>query len=225
MECFGAFLNIDPNRVSRLARLQIIEVIVVGEGGVLCDLDRFLHLPLSLFGDVDFRGSLRGLLGELEVGVTAELAGYPQEGLLEVVVRLGRNVVVLDVWLLSVEEDVLGFDLPVFNVNLVAAEHDGDVLAHAREIAVPDRDVLVRVTGCDVEHNYCRMPVDVIAVAQTSELLLPRGVPAVEHELPEVCVERDGMDLNTECRDVLLLELPALVALDKGRFSCTSIAN
>ena len=45
------------------------------------------------------------------------LPGQPEEGLLKVVVALGRDVVVLQV-LLPVEHDGLGLDLPVLDVNL-----------------------------------------------------------------------------------------------------------
>ena len=43
--------------------------------------------------------------------------GEPKEGLLEVVVTLGGDVVVLEV-LLPVEHDALGFHFPVLDVNL-----------------------------------------------------------------------------------------------------------
>jgi hypothetical protein len=65
--------------------------------------------------------------------IANQLAGKPQEGLLEVIIRLGRNVVVLEV-LFPVEGDGLGFDLALLDIDLVAAENDGDVLADAGEI-------------------------------------------------------------------------------------------
>ena len=51
----------------------------------------------------------------------------PDEWLLELVVALGRNIVVLKI-LLSVESDLLGLDLSVLDVDLVADKDDGDVL-------------------------------------------------------------------------------------------------
>lgn len=66
-------------------------------------------------------------------GVANELAGEPQEGLLEVVVGLGGDVVVLEV-LLSVEGDGLGLNLSLLHINLVTAQDDGDVLANADKI-------------------------------------------------------------------------------------------
>ena len=47
----------------------------------------------------------------------ATVPGEPEEGLLEVVVALGGDVVVLEV-LLPVEHDALGLYLPVLDVNL-----------------------------------------------------------------------------------------------------------
>jgi hypothetical protein len=66
-------------------------------------------------------------------GVADKLAGEPQEGLLEVVVGLGRDIVVLEV-LLAVESDGLRLHLALLNINLVTAENDGDVLADTDEI-------------------------------------------------------------------------------------------
>lgn len=70
---------------------------------------------------------------ELKAGVTDELSSQPQEGLLEVVVGLGRDVVVLEV-LLAVESDGLGLDLTLLDIDLVTSEDDGDVLANSDEV-------------------------------------------------------------------------------------------
>jgi hypothetical protein len=69
-----------------------------------------------------------------EGGVADELASKPEEGLLEVVVGLGGDVVVLKV-LLAVEGDGLGLDLALLHVDLVSAEDDGDVLTDTDEVA------------------------------------------------------------------------------------------
>jgi hypothetical protein len=67
-------------------------------------------------------------------GIADELASEPEEWLLEVIVGLGRNVVVLEV-LFPVESDGLGLDLALLDIDLVTAENDGDVLANTGEIA------------------------------------------------------------------------------------------
>lgn len=58
-----------------------------------------------------------------------ELACKVQERLLVVVVALCTDLVVLQV-LLAVECHLLGLDLAVLDVHLVAAQHDRDVFAH-----------------------------------------------------------------------------------------------
>ena len=68
-----------------------------------------------------------------QLGVADKLAGEPKEGLLEVVVGLGRDVVVLEV-LLAVESDGLGLDLALLDIDLVAAQDNGDVLADTDEV-------------------------------------------------------------------------------------------
>jgi len=66
-------------------------------------------------------------------GVTNELPCKPEERLLEVVVRLGGYVVVLEI-LLAVESDRLGLNLALLDVDLVTAKNNWDVLANADEI-------------------------------------------------------------------------------------------
>lgn len=134
--------------------------------------------------------------------VADEFPGEPEEGLLKVVVGLGRDVVVLKV-LLAVEGDGLGLDLALLHVDLVAGEDDGDVLADtdqvtckmlercrtalvSQERTVPVGDVLVCDARCDVEHDDTALSVDVVSITETTELLLARGVPDVELDGAEV---------------------------------------
>lgn len=51
------------------------------------------------------------------------------------------------------ESDLLGLHLSVLDVNLVANENDGDVLANSDEILVPLGNVLVSDSRADVEHD------------------------------------------------------------------------
>lgn len=74
-------------------------------------------------------------LGSTDQGLVADqLPRQPQERLLEVVVGFGGYVVVLEV-LLAVESDGLGLNLALLDVDFVAGEDDGDVLADTDEVA------------------------------------------------------------------------------------------
>ena len=84
------------------------------------------------------------------------------------------------------------------HVDLVTAENDGDVLANALEVAVPVGDVLVGDTGGDIEHDDTALALDVVAVTETTELLLARGIPNVEADRAEVGGEGERVDLDTE---------------------------
>jgi len=173
-----------------------------------------LLLVLLLLGKVDLdlgRGE-SSIPYETKVLLTRELAGEVLERPLVVVVGLGGNLVVLEV-LLAVEGNLLGLDLTVLDVHLVAAENDGDILADTADITVPSRDVLVRQTGGDIEHNDGALAVDVVAIAEATELLLTRGIPAEETNLPDLGVKIQRVDLNTDGGLVLLLELTSQVAL------------
>ena len=51
------------------------------------------------------------------------------------------------------EHDGFGLDLPVFDVHLIATQHDGDVLTHAHQVSVPVGHVFVGDSSGHVEHD------------------------------------------------------------------------
>ena len=51
---------------------------------------------------------------------------------------------------------------------------------------VPVGDVLVGDAGGDIEHDDAALAVDVVAITETTELLLAGGVPHIELDLAEV---------------------------------------
>ena len=59
--------------------------------------------------------------------------GYSQEGLFEIIIRLSRNIIVLQIFF-AMEGDGFSLDLALFYVDLVSAENDGDVFADPDEI-------------------------------------------------------------------------------------------
>ena len=117
--------------------------------------------------------------------VTNKLSREPEERLLEVVVGLGRDVVVLEI-LLAVECDGLGLDFTLLYIDFVAREDNGNVLTHANEISVPVGNVFVGNTGRHIEHDDSALAVDVVAITQTAEFFLTCRVPDVELNLTEI---------------------------------------
>lgn len=80
--------------LARSARtLQVL--ILLGQRGLLGLLQILLDLDLPFLVHLDLWRQQRRHGDKLEVRVADQLAGQPQERLLEVVVGLGRNVVVL----------------------------------------------------------------------------------------------------------------------------------
>lgn len=102
------------------------------------------------------------------------------------------------------EGNSLGLDLTLLHVDLVPGQNDGDVFANAnkitclllvrvtgsavlkRERTVPVGDVLVGDARRDVEHDDTALSVDVVAIAETTKLLLTCGVPYVKLDLSKV---------------------------------------
>lgn len=102
---------------------------------------------------------------------------------------------------------------------------------------MPVWDVLVGDAGGDVEHDDTALAVDVVTVAQTTELLLTGSIPDIELNLAVVlhicCIsnsahrrfgvwvgthggEAQGVNLDTKGGHVLLLKLASQVTLDKS---------
>ena len=75
----------------------------------------------------------------------------PQERLFKVVVRFGRDIIVLQI-LLSVEDNGLGLDLAILYINFVTSKDDGDVFANTDQIAVPVGHVFVSHARGNVKH-------------------------------------------------------------------------
>lgn len=201
-----------------------ITIVLVGQRSSGGGLQLSVVLSHQLLIDLDLRRSQCGGGGEFESGVSDQLAGQPEERLFEVVVALSGDFEVLQV-LLAVERNGTGLDLAFLDVDLVTAENDGDVLANTLQVTVPVGHVLVSDTRSNVEHDDTTLALDVVTVAKTSELLLSRSVPNVEANGTEVGVELEGVDLDTESGDVLLLELSGQVTLDEGGLSCTTVTD
>lgn len=55
--------------------------------------------------------------------------------------------------LLAVKHNAFGFDFPVFDVNLVAAENDGNVFTDTDQVTMPVGHVLVGDSRGNVKHD------------------------------------------------------------------------
>lgn len=184
-------------------RLQVF--VVLGQGGLLGLLVLGLDLLLPLGVHLDLWGHESGHGDELEVGVADKLSGQPEEGLLEVVIGLGGDVVVLKV-LFPMENDGFGFDLSVFNIDFVAGENDGNVLAYSDQISVPVGNVFVCNSRRNVEHDDSALALNIVSVTKTAKLLLTSGIPNVKSDGASIRVENKGMDFYTESGDIFLFE-------------------
>jgi len=163
---------------------------------------------------------------EFERGVANfnELPREPEEGLLEVVVRLGGDLEVLEV-LLSVERHSCGLDLSILDIHFITTQHDRDVLAYAFKIAMPIWDVFVRDSGSDIEHDDPALALDVVPIAETTEFLLSGSIPDVEADGAIVGGKGEGVDFNTEGSNVFLLEFTGQVTLDESSFASSAISD
>ena len=75
------------------------------------------------------------------------------------------------------------------DVHLVTTKNNGNVLAHPLVITVPVGDILVGNAGGNIEHDDTALALNVVTIAETTELLLTGGIPDVELDLAEVLRE------------------------------------
>mmetsp|Transcript_10451 Transcript_10451/g.28578 ORF Transcript_10451/g.28578 Transcript_10451/m.28578 type:complete len:264 (-) Transcript_10451:93-884(-) len=183
-----------------------------------------LVLGLLLQVDLHLGRRKRKLLDEHQRRISHQLAGQVQERLLIVVVGLCRHLVILQV-LFPVERHLLRLHLAVFHIHLISHQHHRNILAHPRQVPVPRRHVLVRQPRRHVKHNDGRIRVDVVPVAEPTELLLSGCIPAVKANLSAVRGEVERVHLNPDGRLVLLLKLSRQVTLDERRLPGSSISH
>ena len=191
---------------------------------MLSFLDFLLHLSELILRDSDLDRGEKRLLDEGEVDIVDHSAEEPDERLLELIVALGRDIVVLEV-LLAMEGDLLGLNFAITNIDFVTDEDDRDGLANTGEILVPLGDVGVGDTRADIEHDDTAVATDVISVSESSKFLLTGGIPNIEDDVSVGGVERHGVHLDTKGGDVALLELTSQVTLDEGSLADTTITD
>jgi len=124
-----------------------------------------------------------------------------------------------------VESDCSSLDFPLFYVDLVTAENDGNVFTYTLEVTVPVRNILVCDSRCDVEHDDTTLALDVVSVSQTTKFFLSSSIPNIETYGTEVGREGERVDFDTERGDVLLFKFTRQVALDESGFSSSSVTD
>ena len=103
----------------------------------------------------------------MEVAIVDKTSEEPDERLVVLVVTLSRDIVVLEI-LLSVESDLLSFNLAVLNVDLVSYKHNWDALTNASQIFVPLGHVGVGNTRADIEHDDSTVAANAITQKENS---------------------------------------------------------
>ena len=72
------------------------------------------------------------------------------------------------------------------DIDLVSAKHNRNVLANTLEVTVPIGHIFVRDAGRDVKHDDATLALDVVAIAETTELFLAGSIPDIEYDCAKV---------------------------------------
>jgi len=164
-------------------KLQVVVFFRKGNSLCLC------QLPIVLFHqsriNADLSRCKRRSSDEFESGIANKFSSKPQEWLLKIVIGFGRDFEVLDT-LLPVKGHGRRLDLPLFDVDLVSAEHNRNIFTDTLKIAMPVGNVLIGDTGRDVKHNDATLALDVVAIAETTKLFLAGSIPDIEYDIAKV---------------------------------------
>lgn len=164
------------------------------------------------------------ILNKIEIWVTNKLSKKIQEWFLELIVRLGRHIVVLEVSL-SVNGDLIGLDLSVLDISLVSNKTDWDIWSNLDKVIEPLQDVLVGLSACKIEHNDAALRANIVAFSELSELLLTGSIPDLNSYLSMSGVEYDLSNTGSFGWYVGLDEVSAMVSLDKGGLADSTVSD
>lgn len=123
------------------------------------------------------------------------------------------------------ENNGLGLDFPILDVNFVARQDNGNILANSYQIPMPVGNVLVGDSGSDVKHDDGTLALNVVTVTKTTKLFLAGGIPHVESDGSSIGMEHQRMDFHAQSSDVFLLELTSQMPFDKGGLASAAIAD
>jgi hypothetical protein len=142
--------------------------------------------------------------------------------------------------LLSVEGNVLGLHLTVFDVDFVSTDNHWDIFANTNDISVPVRNVLVGQSAGHIKHDNGALTLDVVTISKATKLLLTSGIPNLkprisarvfvhdtnlEDNLTVICVECQRVNFDSHGSNVLLLEFPSAMSFNEGGLSGSTITN
>lgn len=164
------------------------------------------------------------ILNKIEIWVTNKLSKKIQERFLELIVRLGRYIIVLQVSL-SVNGDLIGLDLSVLDISLVSNKTNWDIWSNLDKVIEPLQDVLVGLPACKIEHDDAALRANIVAFSELSELLLTSSVPDLNSYLSMSGVEYDLSNTGSLGWYVGLDEVSAVVSLDKGGLADSTVSD
>ena len=122
------------------------------------------------------------------------------------------------------ENDLLGLNLSILDINLVSDKNNWNVFTNSDEIFVPLWNVLIGDSGADIEHDDTAVSTNVITISETTKLFLTGGIPHVEANLTLRGEKLHWVDFDTEGSNVFLFEFSSKMSLDKSGFSNTTIS-
>lgn len=123
------------------------------------------------------------------------------------------------------ENNGLGLDFPILDVNFVARQDYGNILANSYQIPMPVGNVLVGDSGCDIKHDDGTLALNVVTISEATKLFLTSSVPNIESDGSSIGMENQRMNFDTQSGNIFLLELASQMSFDKGGFAGTAIAN
>lgn len=90
---------------------------------------------------------------------------------------------------------------------------------------MPIRDIFVGYSGGNIKHDDPTLSLDVVAISESTKLLLSGCIPHVETDGTSVGVENQWVYFHTQSGYISLLKLASEMSFDKRRLPSSTIPN
>ena len=121
--------------------------------------------------------------------------------------------------------DLIGLDFSVLDIGLVSNKTNWNVWSDFDKVIEPLQDILVGLSACKIEHDDAALRANIVAFSELAELFLTSCVPDLNSYLSMSGVEYDLSNRSSLGWYVGLDEVSAVVSLDKGGLSDSTVSD
>ena len=121
--------------------------------------------------------------------------------------------------------DLVGLDLSVLDISLVADKTYWNIWSNFDKVIEPFQNILIGFSACKIEHDYGTMGANIITFSELAELFLASCIPDLDSDLSMSSIEDYLSNTSSFGWDVDLNEMTSVMSLDKGCLSDSTVSD